>query len=526
MDKDRGRITRRILNLTLEIVYLLTGEEYIVVKKSSGEHVTPSSSRRGSGGLSRTQSPITVLPPYSYIHGRDNEQKILELTNKIIQLLTGEGEDLLDIKIEVIEEEEETCVWGSDQQCKEEEKIPSNISTDGSSIRNTPERCSSPQYSQDPTEEDHSTTHANEDDKLRDVSTNTCKIDSEEETYMMGEQQCKEEEEDTPALISTAEKRNSRKSAEGHLTLSLVCDMDDDDDDDITKDSLGENSIAPNTQSADNSSDQSRRGEDFPENADNTLHRGDEMFPYAEGDAFCIPAILPQEINPGEKPFSCSVCGKGFTKKSSLVRHQIVHIGEKPFSCFDCRKCFARKSTLVEHQKIHTSEKPFSCSDCGKCFTRKANLLDHQRIHTGESSFSCSDCGKSFTNKTVLVRHQRSHTGEKPFSCSECGKCFGHKSVLLKHQIVHTGEKPFPCSECGKCFTQKGNLIEHQKIHTGEKPFSCSQCGKCFANKAVLIRHQMTHSGEKPFSCKDCGKYFTQKANLVKHQKSHTGEKP
>ncbi|XP_063814175.1 oocyte zinc finger protein XlCOF8.4-like isoform X2 [Pseudophryne corroboree] len=82
---DRKELTRRILNLTLDIIYLLTGEDYIVVNKSA-ECITP----EVSGGLNRTQSPMTVPSPHSLTHDRDNEQKILELTNKIIQLLTGE----------------------------------------------------------------------------------------------------------------------------------------------------------------------------------------------------------------------------------------------------------------------------------------------------------------------------------------------------------------------------------------------------------------------------------------------------
>ncbi|XP_071995439.1 gastrula zinc finger protein XlCGF66.1-like [Engystomops pustulosus] len=70
----------RILDLNMEIISLITGEDYTVVKKSSGECVTP----RVSGGW--TQSPITEPPPHSLIH----EQKILELTSRITELLSGE----------------------------------------------------------------------------------------------------------------------------------------------------------------------------------------------------------------------------------------------------------------------------------------------------------------------------------------------------------------------------------------------------------------------------------------------------
>ncbi|XP_075692555.1 uncharacterized protein LOC142659892 isoform X1 [Rhinoderma darwinii] len=91
METDRNhrshKMTEQILNLTLEIIYLLTGEDYTVVKKS-GECVAPNSYPNVSGGWSESQGPIMVPP--ALIQERSHERKILEITNKIIQMLTGE----------------------------------------------------------------------------------------------------------------------------------------------------------------------------------------------------------------------------------------------------------------------------------------------------------------------------------------------------------------------------------------------------------------------------------------------------
>ncbi|CAI9538374.1 unnamed protein product [Staurois parvus] len=71
MEEDRSHMTEKILNLTLEIIYLLTGERFPLLK--SGDHMN-----------------ITVPPCDSLNPERHNMQKILEVTKKMMELLTGE----------------------------------------------------------------------------------------------------------------------------------------------------------------------------------------------------------------------------------------------------------------------------------------------------------------------------------------------------------------------------------------------------------------------------------------------------
>uniref|UniRef100_A0A8C5PY15 C2H2-type domain-containing protein n=1 Tax=Leptobrachium leishanense TaxID=445787 RepID=A0A8C5PY15_9ANUR len=84
----------------------------------------------------------------------------------------------------------------------------------------------------------------------------------------------------------------------------------------------------------------------------------------------------------------------------------------------------------------------------------------------------------------------------------------------------------FFCSVCGKCYTSRSALLVHERTHMGEQPYSCSVCWKCFPSSTLLLRHHLTHTGKGPFMCSDCGKCFANNSRRLIHQRIHTGEKP
>ncbi|KAM3940510.1 uncharacterized protein RB166_000462 [Leptodactylus fuscus] len=86
MERDRNKMAESLLNLTLEIIYQLTGEDYTVVKKTS----SGCCQTLVFDGWRGTLSPIPGPPPHPLKHEEINGEKILELTNKMLELLTGE----------------------------------------------------------------------------------------------------------------------------------------------------------------------------------------------------------------------------------------------------------------------------------------------------------------------------------------------------------------------------------------------------------------------------------------------------
>ncbi|XP_061106770.1 zinc finger protein 853-like isoform X2 [Conger conger] len=87
--------------------------------------------------------------------------------------------------------------------------------------------------------------------------------------------------------------------------------------------------------------------------------------------------------------------------------------------------------------RSHATERPFLCSYCGKGCSRKYHLQIHLRTHTGERPYRCKYCGKDYKQHSNLIIHLRSHTGERPYSCTECGKCFHRLDILKTHQRIH-----------------------------------------------------------------------------------------
>ncbi|XP_072279464.1 uncharacterized protein [Pyxicephalus adspersus] len=453
------------------------------------------------------------------------------------------------LKVEVKEEEEEMSVMGYQRSTEEDgvtikgEKVSLDISTD----RLSPERCSSPGYYQDSVQEDH---EIPQDEEPMYIKVEV--KDEEDETSMMDCQQSmnkagmmdiiKGKEQGSMTGVQgpsgghlglPPDKGTTQVSSGINLPTIIAHRVDTPLRSLASSHPQGSDKkfrtvfrpIFPKPYSVSTSSDPPKPEASLSVNADGNYKKF-LCSKLKQSSKPELNSVIEQKTHVYGRPFSCTFCGKGFTRGQDLLRHERSHTGERPFQCTECGKSFTQKGDLLRHQKIHTGERPFSCSECGKSYVQKVNLLKHQKTHMEKPPMACSECGECFFEKRDLLRHQRNHSGERTFSCTECGKNFSEKGKLVVHQRIHTGERPFSCLDCGKSFIRKADLISHQRSHTGERPFQCTDCGKGFIHKGDLLRHQKIHRGEHPYSCAECGKSYVQKGHLLIHQRSHTGERP
>ncbi|XP_056387952.1 zinc finger protein 383-like [Hyla sarda] len=534
MDKTKNHLTNRILNLTLEIIFILTGEDYAIVKKKSGEYVTPSSCPRESEGRGRNKSPTKEPSTSSRKHDSNNEEKILELTNKIIELLTGEVPlRCEDVTVYFSMEEWEYLeghknlyknVLMENQQPLKSLDLPKNdtseyqlddgkkktVLCEGPNPKDT--EMSTPtdhlqQYpilhiKEEPVSFEEEEEEEEEEESLLQSEIYTPSDLIRYESIHIKEEICDERYLTDPEIYAPTE--HIQQFASPYIKEEPVWEGNNLLDIDIytSRDHL---QYAPTLIKEETASLDEGRFKDGnlyrPVNSTRARFAAINQVNHASGQAYYIFEDQKHLNNSSEfighkaaQIFECAKCGDCFRTRSLFDVHQRIHKGMKVYPCQECGKCFSCSAHLTLHQRVHTGERPFSCSDCGKCFNRNAHLTVHRRIHTGERPYSCNVCGKSFNCSASLIVHRRIHTGEKPYPCLECGKRFATNSDRAKHQKVHTGIKSFSCLDCKKSFSCKSHLIKHQKIHIREKPYSCSACGKRFVQNALLTLHLKTHT--------------------------------
>ncbi|XP_056406608.1 oocyte zinc finger protein XlCOF8.4-like isoform X2 [Hyla sarda] len=510
MGRDRNKMADRIINLTLQILFQLTGEDYTVVKKSSSGRCRAPECE----GWGRTLSPIPGPPPHSLLHEEMEEQKILELINKMMELLTGEVPIRCQDVAVYFSMEEWEYVEGHKDQYKDQVMMEDQqplTSPVRSSKRTAPERCPRPLLPQDDQGEDLNNINAPETDVSSDEQYKE-NIPTGKHLFYYNVRDIKEEEETD--VSGDGQYKENIPTGKDLIYINAADIKKEEEETDLSGDKqYKENFPTGKDLVYINATDIKEEEEEVTDVRGNEQYK--EEIPTGKDLIYINVTDIKEEE---ETDVRCDEQYKEDIHTDSCTRRSEENLLSSDYKADDD----ITQDTYEEHSIIPDTPSALHSQDLSSHpYIQDQSDLSLNINQYEKSSFSCLECGKSFAQKSHLYQHKKSHTGEKSFSCSECGKCYIQKSKLVYHQRTHTGEKPFLCRECGKCFTRKSILDQHTRTHTGEKPFSCSECGKSFAQKSHLMQHNNTHTGEKPFSCSECEKCFTKKSYLVKHQKTH-----
>jgi uncharacterized Zn-finger protein len=81
--------------------------------------------------------------------------------------------------------------------------------------------------------------------------------------------------------------------------------------------------------------------------------------------------------------FSCQHCSKQFANRITFRAHVKTHknLNARPFACPipNCKARFKQKMHMLRHQRTHTGDRPFSCTLCGRWFGQKSSCIRHLR---------------------------------------------------------------------------------------------------------------------------------------------------
>ncbi|CAH2225752.1 zinc finger OZF-like [Pelobates cultripes] len=564
MPKDTKQMTEKILKLTLEIICVLTGEDYIIVKKPDDKVKESRSPQHVTENVCKTQKsvldPTVKSPPY-----KDTKSRVLEPASQMLDALAEEVPVRCEDVAVIFSMEEWEYLEGHKDLYKDVMGKKNRPLSSGGSDRVNLKMIKE-------TEEDLEITAGGDQDILPTKSSgDTCpgskhvsqeimkegmdfdldvKISDGPQVERATDDPCTDCDTVNPEIMARKEitcpqrkqdnhdhqkKSNRHDKCAGHGS-SDVTSMEAsqitpfslqyiDDGNRSAKDyqSLRDKIFQPSCKEEETpveiSSDGSytNKTEADLRLAQDCLTKNDPILqesPMEQEDGIfhlqCKEENISIEISPGVS-MSLDSLSQGHNFPPECVMND-TSLGKKhPKMKRNCQNVSKQGRSNLEDSALHhrwVSKAPqgelsaltYSSNPIIK-FTIGATK-DPQRNVQKHLDYECVECGAIFANEFLLGCHQRSH-------CTDYRGCLTGSSDFM--ELQDSSRKPSD---------------QYEDVCTGMNQYACPDCGKCFNESSYLLEHQRVHMGERPFACLECGKCFRKKRSLIIHQRIHTGERP